>query len=145
MKRTVPLFLAFLLLLGSVGVTVNRHFCMGELQSVALFAAAEACHEATAPACPMHAAVLSPPLSEGEGVAADCCNDEHELVKADDDRQLAEVPALPTGAWVMVAPPAPLFPQFSLHLRARPNMTFEQYRPPPKLIDAPRQFQVFRL
>ena len=54
-------------------------------------------------------------------------------------------PALPVPAWVVLTLPAPLFPEFPLHLRARPNKTFENYRPPPLLIDVPRRFQVFRL
>ncbi|CAH0999209.1 hypothetical protein LEM8419_00506 [Neolewinella maritima] len=135
MHRVVSLFLALLLFVGSVGVTVNRHFCMGELRSVALFAAAEVCHEdAAAPACPLHAAAKK-----------DCCNNEHELVKSDIDQQVVDAGDLPTPpAFAPSLPPAPT-PSYTLHLRARANKTFENYRPPPRLIDVPRRFQVFRI
>ena len=87
-QAIAPLFLALLMLVGSVGVTVNRHFCMGELQSVALFAVAEVCHqEAAEPVCPLHAEAKA---------KKDCCNDEHEFVKSDIDKQLVDATDLPT-------------------------------------------------
>lgn len=135
MKRAIPISLAFILLIGTVSVTVNRHFCMGELQSIALFSAAEACHEEAVASCPLHAS----PKWKG------CCNDDQELVKADNDRQLVDVPSLPTGILVLAAQPAPPAPEFVLHLRSRLNKRFENYRPPPRLLDAPRQYQVFRI
>ncbi|MCP9236331.1 hypothetical protein [Lewinella sp. JB7] len=135
MIHILPLFLALLMLVGSVGVTVNRHFCMGELQSVALFSAADACHEEATPSCPLHA----------QPTKNNCCNDEHELVTWDNDRQLVDAPALPALNWAVPLPPPSALPAFALHLRTRPNTTFQHYRPPPILIDAPRQFQVFRI
>ena len=137
MQRIFSLSLALLLLVGSVSVTVNRHFCMGELQSVTLFAVAEACHQEAAPSCPLHAKTTK----------KDCCSNDHELVKSDDDRQLVDVPGLPAIAWALVprslspSVPFPVAP----HLRSRQNKRFQDYRPPPIIVDAPRQYQVFRL
>ena len=126
------------MLVGSVGVTVNRHFCMGELKSLSLFGKAEACEmDRPAPAaCPMHATA-----TKKKG----CCDDEHEFVKWDDDRQAAEYAPLPRLAWTFPNPPAANFPDVPLHLRARRNKRFENYRPPPLLIDVPIHWQVFRL
>ena len=135
MQRIAPLFLALLMLVGSVGVTVNRHFCMGKLKSVALFAEAEVCHaETTQPACPLHAKAKK-----------DCCNNEHELVKSDIDKQLVDATPLPPAPAFTPLRLPPLAPSPSLHLRARPRGSIEQYRPPPRLIDVPRQYQVFRI
>ncbi|MBB4079399.1 hypothetical protein GGR28_002019 [Lewinella aquimaris] len=137
MIRIFPLFLALLMLVGSVGVTVSRHFCMGEMKSLTLFGKSDVCEMAVAekPVCPLHAS----PEKKG------CCDDEYELVKWDNDRQLADAPALPAIAWALTAPTPPAFPEFALHLRARPNKTFQHYRPPPIIIDVPRRFQVFRI
>ena len=134
-QRPLSLSLALLLLVSSVSLSVSRHFCMGELKSVALFAEAEACHQEATPSCPLHA----------KATKKGCCDDDHELVEADDDRQVVDVPVLPTPVWGVPTLPAPRFPEFALHLRARPNKTFENYRPPPLLIDVPRRFQVFRI
>lgn len=126
------------MLVGSVGVTVNRHFCMGELKSLTLFGEGEACEmalAAAAPVCPMHAA----PAKKG------CCDDEHEFVQWDDDRQLGELIPLPAPAWIVPAPPARLFSEPALHLRTAALRPFANYRPPPLVIDVPSRWQVFRL
>ncbi len=134
-QAIAPLFLSFLMLVGSVGVTVNRHFCRGELKSVAVFAEVEACHqEATEPVCPLHAAAKK-----------GCCNDEHEFVKSDIDKQLVDATDLPTPPAFTPLLLKPLTPPPAQHLRPRPTETYLHYRPPPLLIDVPRLYQVFRI
>ena len=137
MNRIFPIFLALVMLTGSVGVTVNRHFCMGELKSLTLFGQAEACEMARpAPAaCPMHAAARK----------KGCCDDEHEFVKWDDNRQVSELQALPSLPALLV--PAVLLPPVRppLHPHAAALRRYENYRPPPRLIDVPSHWQVFRL
>ncbi len=127
------------MLVGSVGVTVNRHFCMGELKSLALFGKAEACGmdmDRVAPACPMHGTTVK---KKG------CCDDEHEFVSWDDDRQFTELQALPPLV-ALLTPPALLAPTHPpLHLRAAALRRYENYRPPPRVIDVPTCWQVFRL
>ena len=138
MIRILPLFLALTMLVGSVGVTVNRHFCMGELKSLTLFGKAEACEMDVVvpqPACPLHAK----PAKNG------CCDDEHEFVSWDDDRQLSEITPLPPLAWIAATKPTPPFPGQALHLRAASLRPYQNYRPPPHVIDVPRAWQVFRL
>ncbi|PPK85349.1 hypothetical protein CLV84_2245 [Neolewinella xylanilytica] len=140
MIRILPLFLALTMLVGSVGVTVSRHFCMGELKSLTLYGEAEACEMdavVSQPACPMHA----------KSAKKGCCDDEHEFVSWDDDRQLSEAVPLPPTAWI--ASPAPIVPPWALHLpdsyRGAALRPFQHYRPPPLVIDVPRAWQVFRL
>ncbi|MGB3799836.1 MAG: hypothetical protein WA952_08455 [Lewinella sp.] len=138
MIRILPLFLALTMLVGSVGVTVNRHFCMGELKSLTLFGEGKACEmEAvmSKPACPMHAK----PAKKG------CCDDEAEFVSWDDDRQVSEVTPLPPLAWIVPTKPASLFPEEALHLRAAAIPLYQNYRPPPLVIDVPSRWQIFRL
>lgn len=43
------LFLASLVLIASIGVTVNLHFCAGQVQSIALFVKAKPCEDLTKP------------------------------------------------------------------------------------------------
>lgn len=133
MRRAAPLSLAFLLLLGSLSLTVNRHFCMGELKSVALFVEAEACAHAAAPVCPMHAKT---------DTDNNCCDDEHELVEADDDRQLIDAPSLPL-TYSQLSLPGLLPCKPAVHPRSRKESSLENYRPPPLVVDAPRQYQVY--
>ncbi|WP_116106970.1 HYC_CC_PP family protein [Lewinella sp. IMCC34191] len=149
MIRILPLFLALTMLVGSVGVTVNRHFCMGELKTLTLFGKSEACEmEAvlSKPACPMHAKSQSIFAGEGQGeVKKGCCDDESEFVSWDDDRQLSEIAPLPPLAWMMPVPPASLFPERALYLRSAALPLYQNYRPPPLVIDVPSRWQVFRL
>ena len=143
MIRILPLFLTLTMLVGSVGVTVNRHFCMGELKSLTLFGASATCemHPPVAkPPCPLH--------GESQQPAADrkgCCDDEAQFLSWDDDRQLSEINPLPPLAWVAVTTPLPPFPPRALHLRAAELRPYQNYRPPPLVIDVPRAWQVFRL
>ena len=141
MLRLLHILLATLVLFGSAGVTVNRHFCMGELKAVAIFGEAEKCHKDQAKKqCPFHPA---PVEEETEGKKG-CCDDESELVQIDDQEQTT-VEALP----VLVALPADfpprLFSHLPLHPRPRKKSRYEHYHPPPLIPDPVREFQVFRI
>jgi len=139
--RLLHIFLASLVLLGSAGVTVNRHFCMGELKSVAIFGEAEKCHKDQAKKqCPFHPA----PKEEVEGKKKGCCDDEHELVQIDDQEQTV-VDAMPAIVAVIPDFPPLLLSYHAPHPRPRKNTNFEQYRPPPLWTDVVREFQVFRI
>ena len=59
MRAPAALLLALLTLAGSLGLSVNRHWCGGSLKAIAFFGAeAESCdHDRpAAPACPFHPA-----------------------------------------------------------------------------------------
>ncbi|MCF8229043.1 MAG: hypothetical protein K9G58_13300 [Bacteroidales bacterium] len=63
MKRTFSIGLALLLVLSTIGVTVNKHYSAGELYSVALFGEADSCCE----------------------VDCDCCHEESETYQVKDE------------------------------------------------------------
>ena len=42
-RKIANTFLAVLLLVGTTGVTLNKHYCLGRLQSVAVFVSAKPC------------------------------------------------------------------------------------------------------
>jgi hypothetical protein len=140
--RFFNIFLATLVLIGSVGLPVNRHFCMGELKSVAIFGEAEKCHKDQAKKqCPLHPA---PAEEKVDGKKKNCCNDEHELVQIDDQEPTTTI-ALPAIVGVLPDFPPLLFNYLAPHPRPRKNTNFEHYRPPPLLTDVVREFQVFRI
>ncbi len=63
MRRIFSIGLAFLLLISTVGVTINKHYSGGELYSVALFVHADSCCE----------------------VDCNCCHDESETHQVKDE------------------------------------------------------------
>jgi hypothetical protein len=65
-KKIVNTLLALLLLVATTGVTLNKHYCMGRLKSVAVFHSAENC--------------------SGDGMTdpMPCCEDVSEQLKVDD-------------------------------------------------------------
>ncbi len=129
------------MLIGSAGVTVNRHFCMGELKSVAIFGEAEKCHQDQAkPRCPFHPA----PADATEGKKKGCCDDEHEFVQIDDQEQTV-TDGPPAVVAVLPDFPPLLFSYRPPHPRPRHATNFRTYRPPPLIPDSLREFQVFRL
>ena len=143
MTRILSLFLAFTMLVGSVGVTVNRHFCMGELKSLTLFGEPAVCAmhaPATKPPCPLH----------GNGQQRTekmkgCCDDEAQFLSWDDDRQVYDQSTLPALPSVDLPQPASFFPEYVLHPRTAALALFRNYRPPPLVFDVPSRWQVFRL
>ncbi|WP_020569042.1 HYC_CC_PP family protein [Neolewinella persica] len=139
--RISTFLLTILVLIGSVGLSVNRHFCMEELKSVAFFGEAEKCHkDQTKKQCPFHSAAGE----KVEGKKKGCCDDEHELVRIDDQEQTV-VEALPAIVAVLPDFPPLLINYLPPHPRPRKNTNFQNYRPPPLIPDAIREFQVFRI
>ena len=141
MQRTTAFFLVLLLLLGSTGLPVSRHFCRGELKAMAVFGQAEKCHrEQAKPQCPFHPA----PVADATDGPKGCCDDESELIRIDEQElPLAEVLPLATG--LMPFTPNQLFADSARHLRPRPVNRHEHYHPPPLIPDPVREFQVFRI
>ena len=144
MIRILPLFLALTMLVGSVGVTVNRHFCMGELKSLTLFGEPAACEmhppAATKPPCPLHGNG-----QQGASKKKGCCDDKAQFLSWDDDRQMHEQSTLPALPSVDLPQPVSFFPERTPHLRTAALSLFRYYRPPPLVIDVPSHWQVFRL
>ena len=74
-----------------------------------------------------------------------CCDDDVLTFQVDDQEPVDLAPELPTPV-----APLPDFPPLLATYRAphpRPckHGSFENYRPPPLPLDAPREYQVFRL
>lgn len=142
LARLLSVCLTILVLFGAIGLPVSRHYCMGELKSVAYFGEAEKCYEKQhKPHCPFHPAPID---AEEDGEHQGCCEDEYEILRVDDQEQ-PTVDVLPSFAISPPALPPLLINYLPPHLRPRPNANFENYHPPPLLTDARLEFQVFRI
>jgi hypothetical protein len=77
-KQISTLFVSLGILVSSIGIPVNRHFCLNRLTDVKLFAEARKCENEIMMSktdCPDHSA----PAKNSNG----CCKDTHEIVKID--------------------------------------------------------------
>ncbi|MBK7478040.1 MAG: hypothetical protein IPN74_07220 [Haliscomenobacter sp.] len=137
--------LAALLLLSSAGITLNKHFCQGELRSQALFVQPPSCHAQAAagrPACPFHDSAPSPKEDAENG----CCDDQSIFLKQDGPQQVHTFDwklSLPALMPVFFAAPSMILPfwAFSARISAL-NWAFDL--PPPK-VALRILFQVFRI
>ena len=66
LRKIVNVFLALLLLLSTMGVTMHKHYCMGRLKNVAFFHQAESCQN-----------------EMDMNSVMDCCNDTEEEFKVE--------------------------------------------------------------
>ncbi|NJC25840.1 HYC_CC_PP family protein [Neolewinella antarctica] len=143
LPRLLNISLAFLVLIGSVGLPVSRHFCMGELKSVAIFGEAEKCHEEQQKAhCPFHPA---PTADDSATDKKDCCSDEQDLIQIDDQEPTTATVLPPVVAIVPDFPTLLFTYRPASRLNRDKNNNFENYRPPPLLTDVVRAFQIFRI
>ncbi len=131
--------LIFLLLLGSTGIVLNKHYCQDELRSVHLFAQAKSCQQQAPerPACPLH-----PPTDE-QDQHQDCCDNTSEYHKTDTEQPQSEAktestyfPAPISGPVIGIFPSAPDF--------LRQRIAYLHFKPPLLALDLTIRFQVFR-
>lgn len=84
--RIFTLSMALLVLVTSTGISVDQHFCRGELKSVALIGKAHSCHEVDAPKKCKHHASGNDVASEAEQQGKNkCCENKRSFVKSDQD------------------------------------------------------------
>ena len=80
------------MLVSSSGLLLNKHYCQGELRSVAVFAKPKTCHEVALgkmmPSCPMHQQ-----MAEGDQAKEDkgCCDNRSAFLKITDQQVLPDV------------------------------------------------------
>ncbi len=83
LKATLSLFFASLILVMSSGFVINKHYCAGELQAVAINHSPESCHQGAIEkaAAPCHEEVQAEICHSTP--SDDCCQDESEAFKTD--------------------------------------------------------------
>jgi len=84
--RFLNIFLAAVIFISSIGVTVNRHYCQKQLRSTALWSMPKSCHETVTlndklPSCPFHA-------KKSDTEKRNCCSEESEYVKTETPQYL---------------------------------------------------------
>lgn len=129
-RPILALFLAILVLVSSTNFLVGMHFCMGEVQNIALFKAADSCQKQKAlPACHKH---MKPACCEDELVFH-----EAEAFKASLEKIQIVVPApldleQPPVLIAEIIPSTPLSP-----------VQYYNYDPPLRSYDLTVDLQVF--
>ncbi|MEM1214888.1 MAG: hypothetical protein AAGJ82_04345 [Bacteroidota bacterium] len=138
MVKFFHLTMAFLLLLSSSGLVVSKHYCRGQLKSVAFFVEATPCHQnKRLVSCPVHGTMeITDETEKG------CCQTEtdwHQL----DETQLDT----PTAQLSLQIPAAPAwFATYSLASATTTELKsvdYLHYKPPLLVCDLPVRLQTF--
>ncbi|MCA6366477.1 MAG: hypothetical protein IM631_22080 [Cytophagales bacterium] len=87
MRKLTLIILACFYLLLSVGIAKSTHFCMGREQNSSLFSF-------EAKKCPCFRSMEK---------AKSCCEDEHEIVKIEDDHSTSQVVHSPTPTYNLIS------------------------------------------
>ncbi len=99
--RSIAIMMAVVVLFTSTGFAMDRHFCQGELKSVAFFGQAESCHSMDKMTeCPHHRqmACHTQKGAKSPGIDKDdCCQNETILMELDVDSVTADFADLTTN------------------------------------------------
>ncbi|NQZ79064.1 MAG: hypothetical protein HRT61_23545 [Ekhidna sp.] len=121
-KQIANTFLAITLLIATTGITLNKHYCMGRLKSIAINEVAKKCNGESQEKMP-------------------CCNDVSQQLKVEEittsDFDFDSAPDLYEVALISFVL---LDDNESKELK---NNAFQHYSPPPPEIDVQSGFQVF--
>lgn len=141
--RLIATLLAGLMLISTLNLSIDMHYCNGELKSVAFFDKAQSCHKpAQKRVCPNH-----PPQKEQNESAyqKNCCQNKGFFIKADIDEQVPgqeeSVENQNSSSFVALAP---VFSQMNLKSDAWPPV-YKQYKPPLIKKDIPVLFESYLL
>jgi hypothetical protein len=137
--KAFHIILAFLLLISTSGFMVSKHFCQGELKSIALLVQATPCHQNKAMKhCPMHAASDQ----NGEQESKGCCDTENDFVKAENEQLATEMEPHLIDYPVLLAVLAVLVGLEVVEEDAKTRQ-FLTYKPPLLVCDLPVRLQTF--
>ena len=71
--RLLAMFLAVLMFITSVGLTVDLHYCSGQLKTFSFIGKAKSCHDKSLMACPNHRKMMA--QNEHDGIdTGNCCS-----------------------------------------------------------------------
>ena len=121
MNNIARVSLAALLLFSTLGITLNKHYCLGRLQSVALFQKDKSCSDKDMP----------------------CCENEQEVLIVDNLKiQDSDVSLVPPSYFLY----NPSFASQDLKLKSQSHfLNFFKYTPPPLTRSIPKLLQSFLL
>ena len=120
--RSIGLFLlAAIMLISSIGITVNMHVCGGQVQSIALFVKAQTCKEEVVKPC--HGVDL-------HQKRAGCCEEKSLVVKGKVTNAEVVKPIQVSSSFYLIGIIAPVL--YSIHAAdpAVSAIAYKQYKPP---------------
>lgn len=142
MLKLANTVIAFLLLVGSTGLVVNKHYCQNELKSTALFLAARSCHQSNQqPGCPMHREMAGGMDQDDQ---KGCCDDQSEFLKSDKDQIVPTLDVVPSDIPVSSAAGAAYVLSSDRPSPDRQTIHYLNYKPPLIVSDLSVRFQIFR-
>jgi hypothetical protein len=110
------ILMALLVLLSTLSITIDKHYCADKLVDVALYSKAKGC-------CP--AAVPAESMASEEG----CCKNETDLLVGQDELSLHRSELTPEAQKVFIISLAYVF--YGLHsFRVQKDIPFDEYSPP---------------
>ena len=144
--RFTAILLALLVLVTSVGLTVDRHFCGGEMKSFSLVGKAKTCYE-LATGKPQPTCVKADNKDEFQGIAFSkkpCCENKTDHFQTDTDTSLQSASdALTVQTQHFLVAYVAVFVQSYVHYFSPKQ--YLDYRPPSILRDIPVLIQSFLL
>lgn len=138
--RLLHIFLAALIFISTVGVTINRHYCQKQLRSTSLWSMPKSCHEVAAvddplSSCPFHA-------KKTDKEKRKCCSEESDYVKDEtnqdiilDDFSLTQ----PTSDFLI----SPFILKVSPSVYVKTDYDIFCFHPPPKRVSRQVLYQSF--
>lgn len=137
------LLLTFIVLLSSVSLSVDFHFCQGKLKSLSFYGKAKNCHEMASQkvSCPHHKSKVPTSCSE---VSKDCCSNQTILVQSDIDKQINNNNYLDFTNFIFVVSNADII-SMALIMEAEDVVPFANYKPPLLKKDIAVLYAVFLL
>lgn len=131
--RILSVSLALLVFFSSVGLTIDMHYCKGELKSVAFIGKAKSCHDtqssSTKKMCPHHQKMMD----MGEDITAEqnnCCQNKTMRSQSDDDKTIVISDVIVPNVTLNYVV-AFVTTQFSINLSSiNQNTYIEDYHPP---------------
>ena len=135
-KIASHILLVVLVLVASSGIAIDRHLCMGELQSISVLGASKSCSQQSSMDCANHQ------NTDDESSKKGCCDNETEYVSGIDLQVTLHIQ-------VENVVPSILLP-FSIatleipEIKSTPNLVrFQNFHPPPIVKDIPVFVQSF--
>lgn len=84
-KYIANITLILLVLLSSMGITVNRHFCQQQLKGIAVLFTPKSCHDSAASHCQFSETTATDKSccsKKGKQTTKNCCSNESQVVKS---------------------------------------------------------------
>ncbi len=142
--RLMALLMVTLMLVSSVGLNIDMHYCKGELKTFNLFGKAKNCHEiAMNGHCKAKKSCHAPVQKAESDCKKDCCNNKTVYAEFDADLIPPILQTTPHHPLSFIIPQPIYLTSLSVDLHTFTH--FQNYRPPPLIKDIPVLIQSFLL